>query len=941
MKKWKAQIISHTHWDREWYLNSKYTTEWTIIFFERLFEMFEKEEDYQFVLDGQMLLLDDYFETLKKRGKSVYKYKQKIKKYVSQNRLHLGPYYLQPDWQLVSGESLVRNLTIGINKAKEYGTVMSVGWLLDNFGQISQTSQIHKEAGLKGLYVWRGVEMDPNNVQSEFIWESPDGTKLPSVYLLNSYRNVMRLAQYNDIMEERIESEIEKLKDFMTTHNVLLMNGYDQEMIPDDIQPYIKNGKMDTKDIEIIQSNPTSYLNSVLEENPNLTTLKGALYSGRFISVFPGVMSSRMYLKLQNDKAQKAITLHCEPLSTINWLIGDNYPSTLLDKAWQLLLTNHPHDSICACSIDDVHSDMEDRFRDFHYLIDHQIEKSLSFLASCINTSSSPKEECFIIFNSTSYNRDAVLTINEEDYYVSNIPSFGYKLIEKEDVINPVIIKNNIISNNLIEVSINENGTYNVKDNKSNSIYENLGYFIDSGDAGDEYNYSYPDVDTYFDTRDTKANISIIRESSEKVEISFDIDLAISCELTEDRKYRSEKRITLPIRTILSVEANNDVLKAKTTIHNTAKDHILRVIFPTNLKTEISYSGTPFDVVKNPIHIDDYEESMIPEKVRKVIVGAREAKPNTIFLTQEFVDLYDGEKGFSLLSKGLPEYTVFEENNAIALTLFRSCGWVAKDINTRIGDAGPEIFTPEAQCLRTIEVEYAIYPHKGNYEEANVVKKADDFNNELLICTTDKHEGFLASRASYLNIESKNIRVTSFRKSENSNKLILRLYNSSTIEENIKVILNYKIKSVNRVNFLEENKETIINKDNCFELIVSPKAIETISIELYSMPNLVADLENKPCFRYTNDNIYDFDKYESMDLVTIKDVNSEKDRATSLKDGLNAAITRRTSLEAQLSAILTQNRLNEVETRKLGYQLNEARVKRRICDYVKNSKHFN
>ena len=940
--KWKAQIISHTHWDREWYLNSKYTAQWSIIFFQRLFEMFEKEKDYQFVLDGQMLLLDDYFETLKKQGKSVYKYKQKIKKYVEQGRLHIGPYYLQPDWQLVSGESLIRNLTIGIKKAKEYGPVMQIGWLLDNFGQISQTAQIHKEAEIKGLFVWRGVEMDPNNVQSEFLWESPDKTTLSSVYLLNSYRNVMRLAQYNDIMKERIDGEIEKLKDFMTTKNVLLMNGYDQEMVPDDIQPYIKEGKMDSESIEIIQSNPTKYLESVLAEKPNLITLKGALYSGRFISVFPGVMSARMYLKLQNDKAQKAITLHSEPLSTINWILGDNYPSTLFENAWQLLLTNHPHDSICSCSIDDVHSDMEERFRDFHFLVDKQIDNSLSYLASLIDTSKQKDDDVFIAFNSTSYNRDAVININNQDYFVKNIPSFGYKIINQNEITDPVMIDDNKINNSLIEVSLNDNGTYNIYHKKSDTLYKNLGYFIDSGDAGDEYNYSYPDCDTIFDSRDAKAKISILKESKQKVEIAIDIDMTISCELTNDRKTRSAKTITMPIRSILSVETNSDVIKVKTVIKNTAKDHIVKAIFPTDLQTDISYSATAFDVVENPIHIDDYDEDMIPENVRKVIVGAREAKPNTIFLTQEMVDLYDGEKGLSILSKGLPEYTIIKERNAISLALFRGCGWVAKDINTRIGDAGPEIFTPGAQCIRTMEFEYAIYPHLGNYEDAESIRKADDYNNELLILSTNKHKSILPPSSSFINVDSENnnIRVTSLKKSDESNNIILRVYNCSNKVENAKFSLNFNISKAKRVNFLENEKETLAIDNNSFNLEVKPKKIETISIKLSSMPNIINSNKKQPCFRYENENIYDLEEYNSMDSVTKEDVINEEKRAVSLEDGLNAAITRRTSLEAQLSAILTQNRFNEAKTFKLGYQLNEARVKRRICDYVKDSKNF-
>jgi alpha-mannosidase len=59
---------------------------------------------------------------------------------------------------------------------------MKIGWLLDNFGQISQTVQIHAQCGLRGLFVWRGVYMDPEKVKSEFIWKSPDGTLFPALY---------------------------------------------------------------------------------------------------------------------------------------------------------------------------------------------------------------------------------------------------------------------------------------------------------------------------------------------------------------------------------------------------------------------------------------------------------------------------------------------------------------------------------------------------------------------------------------------------------------------------------------------------------------------------------------------------------------------------------------------------------------------------------------
>ena len=100
--RYKAHIISHTHWDREWYLSSKYTNEWLVPFFNNLFAMLEKESEYIFVLDGQMSMIEDFFEELNKSAVSTNIYRRKIREYVKERRLFIGPYYLQPDWQLLS-----------------------------------------------------------------------------------------------------------------------------------------------------------------------------------------------------------------------------------------------------------------------------------------------------------------------------------------------------------------------------------------------------------------------------------------------------------------------------------------------------------------------------------------------------------------------------------------------------------------------------------------------------------------------------------------------------------------------------------------------------------------------------------------------------------------------------------------------------------------------
>lgn len=927
-------IISHTHWDREWYLNSKYTNEWLVPFFDNLFTMMEKRPDYQFVLDGQLLMVEDYFKELKKMGKGVTPYKNKIKKYVEEGRLFIGPYYMQPDWQLLSEESLVRNILIGHKLAKEFGQPMKVGWLLDNFGQISQSPQIHKEAGIDGLFIWRGVDMDPNNVQSEFIWESPDGSRVHAVYMLDSYRNAMRLAEYDHIMAARLEDTYKKLKPFATTPNLLLMNGYDQELYPDDVLPYIEDGKMDTDKYKVIQSSPERYIKELKEYDPELQVLHGALYNGRFISVFPGVMSARMYLKQQNDKSQKLLEKYAEPLSSLVWTLGGEYEAGMLEEAWKYLLQNHPHDSICGVSIDDVHTDMEERTRVIDQLAKSQIKNKLEHLTGLIHTKD--VENPYILFNPSPFKRDEVVDI-DKPLYVKDIPAFGYKIVNGDAFAGqPITVEGNIIENEHIILEIQNDGTYNITHKETGNVYTGLGEIEDVGDAGDEYNYSYPDHDRVFSTKGKQAKISYVTKDENRVTVKIETSLNLPEGLTEDRIRRLETYREMPIVTYLTVDVHSPVVKCRTEIKNTVKDHLVRILFPTDIDAEYSFAGSPFDIVKRPITIEDYDEDSIPEHVKKVIIGARESGPNTIFLQREFVDVNDGTKGLAIFNKGLPEYTILKDRNTIAVTLFRSVGRVATDINTRIGDAGPEILTPDAQCLRQMSFEYAIYPHAGDTFTGKVSREADLFNSDVLVVQTSRHDGVLPQEKSFLEITGDQalLKITAIKRSEDGDSIIVRGFNSSHQRVKAQLQSALPILDAKWVNLLENEKETVqrLNQHNIL-LEIEPKKIFTLSLTVEREELKKNNLAYIDIIE--NQTVEDFSKYESVPLVTEAEIHSEKIRAQQLLEELDQPMMRRTALEAQLSTILARKKKFEQDIRELGYQLVDARVLRRVYDYIK------
>ena len=99
----KIFIVSHTHWDREWYKPSQYFNTKLAYFFTELFTTLDNDKYSYFMLDGQMVMLEDYLQLYPQN-------KEKIAKYVRDKKLVIGPWYTQTDEFNPDAESIVRNL---------------------------------------------------------------------------------------------------------------------------------------------------------------------------------------------------------------------------------------------------------------------------------------------------------------------------------------------------------------------------------------------------------------------------------------------------------------------------------------------------------------------------------------------------------------------------------------------------------------------------------------------------------------------------------------------------------------------------------------------------------------------------------------------------------------------------------------------------------------
>jgi alpha-mannosidase len=117
----------------------------------------------------------------------------------------------------------------------------------------------------------------------------------------------------------------------------------------------------------------------------DLETVVGELRTGTdYANLLPGVLSARVYLKQHNAHVQTLLESYAEPLALCASLVGARYPSGELRHAWKTLLQNHPHDSICGCSIDAVHEENMTRFARARQVGDAVVESALDVIADSV-----------------------------------------------------------------------------------------------------------------------------------------------------------------------------------------------------------------------------------------------------------------------------------------------------------------------------------------------------------------------------------------------------------------------------------------------------------------------------------------------------------------------------------------------------------------------------
>lgn len=785
-RRYRATLVSHTHWDRAWYCTFQEYRIRLVRLIDHLLDILQSDPEYSvYMLDGQMSVLDDYLEARPAKAEA-------LQAYCRSGRIQVGPWFVLADEFLVSPESLIRNLRLGRRLGEAYGGVVNIGYVPDGFGHIAQLPQILRGFGIDNAFFWRGMGVEGDQMGTEFIWRAANGDAVTAILMPWGYHNISNLGfaiHWGDttqmvfdapLAQRQIERAIERLRPMANTNALLLMNGIDHAEPEPRIPQVIKAANGQLEAVTIKQGTLLDHLANVRASGVALPEFEGEFRWGRYSEILQGVYSTRIHLKQQNHAAETRMERYVEPLTALAWLAGANVPEgtpDLVDLAWRWVLLNHPHDDMYGCGIDEVHHEMAYRFSQTRQIGEALIRDSVRQLARQIdmtaqagmpvvayNPSGQARQEvaeAVVDFDFDDPTADGFQVMNAAGEIVPHqivsdeplfwmevlkpnrkrritmllpveVPACGYTTLYVQPrsggavrQVGSLLISERGAENALLAFAIADDGSLTVTDKASGKQYSQLNQFYDSEDIGDAYSHCPFPESKPVTTVGKNVIVKLIEHGPLRATFAITYDFAIPKGLTADRSGRSEETIALPLTVEVSLAVGHPYVGIKTRIHNQAEDHKLTAHFPTGIKAEAAYVDESFMVAKRVLTLPP-SEGWVED-------------PTPLMHQRTFTDLSDGEHGLAVFNRGLPSVEV-SEDGVIALTLLRAVGWLSRDdLWIRRIAAGPLVPTPGAQCKGDYTFEYAIFPHNGDWQA--VYQAAHCYNAPLLAVRGDTHPG--------------------------------------------------------------------------------------------------------------------------------------------------------------------------------------------------------
>ena len=772
-------VISHTHWDREWYMTFDQFRLRLVDLIDHLLNIIEQYPEYIFHLDAQTIMLEDYLEIRPNKS-------QQLKQYVKSGNIVIGPWYLQNDFYLTSGEATIRNLLEGRRIANEFGRCGKVGYAPDQFGCISQLPQILKGFGIDNFVFGRGYSIYNQDkdgkykrvkTPSEFIWQGADGTKVLAICMRYWYNNAQRFSADEKKAKHLVELVEKSFDGVAATPYLLLMNGVDHLEAQDDLMPILEKLNKKLEDGKYIrQYDLGQYVNEIQRyisnESVSMSCWKGELRSGHDFDLLKGTLSSRHYLKVANVRAQNLLENRLEPLYAILENAGCRgiYSIDHFHYMWKLLMRNQPHDSICGCSRDEVHKHMEDRFGRLHEFTQSYLQRGLQEIAyhssaagiygndyifTAINTlgcsqggiieaellfpvaddvqgftiyDSKGLEVPFEAVKKSRYELDVMAALNlpgrvaVDSWRIylkaEELPAFSihsYKIIKSEKEIPLLELINS-------KLPILENNALRVEihpdgriDLTDRASGRVLKDFLYLEDSADR-----GDSYVYFSTEDPVLDSYAFTpkiELEEKNIYRQRVSLSWEMELPISYNFTARQR---DLKTAVSVVKLELILSGD--------DATLEVrYFIDNHSCD---HRLRLVVKTDGIHNQCYADTPF-DLIERTASQHFQATMSRVFPNTSFTALENGGTGTAVFTEGAHEFEQTDDQK-LAFSILRATGVITRNVTTLERGGGVVWDAPGNQCLRKIEGRIGIRLYTGGYIKADLPQYAQRFRNPLM-----------------------------------------------------------------------------------------------------------------------------------------------------------------------------------------------------------------
>ena len=337
-----VHIVPHTHWDREWYEPFQTFRMRLVDLVDGVLDLMDTYPSFMFTLDGQLATVDDYLEIRPQE-------EARLRNYISEGRLAIGPWQILMDEFLPSGETIVRNLEKGWRRAIELGGVMRVGYLPDMFGHVAQMPQILHRAGIEDAVLWRGVPAAMD--RHVFLWAAPDGSSVRTEYLLRGYGNASHFLAIPESLGDKVAAFVDEMREQFGDDDILAMLGADHATPVPEVADLVADLDAAQEHFRVGLTTLDRYIHGTPDRAPVELHWQGEMRSAARANVLPGVTSTRIDSKIAGGRAERALERYAEPLAALH---GGDWPERLLDLAWDRLIDNSAHDSVCSCSLDEV-----------------------------------------------------------------------------------------------------------------------------------------------------------------------------------------------------------------------------------------------------------------------------------------------------------------------------------------------------------------------------------------------------------------------------------------------------------------------------------------------------------------------------------------------------------------------------------------------------------